>query len=107
MMNTTRNLTKMLGGALLSSGLALAGLGMATGTAHAQPSCPGAGGLLNDLGCVGSGGLNDLGLAGQGGTNDFGLAGQGGLNDFGLAGKGGLNDLGLAAKGIVSDIGHH
>jgi hypothetical protein len=107
MMNITRNLTKMLGGALLSGGLALAGLGMATGTAQAQPSCPGAGGLLNDLGCAGSGGLNDLGLAGQGGTNDFGLAGQGGTNDLGLAGKGIVRDLGRAGKGIVRDLGHH
>ena len=36
MMDTTRSLTKMLGGALLSAGLALAGLGMATGTAMAS-----------------------------------------------------------------------
>lgn len=107
MMDTTRSLTKMLGGALLSAGLALAGLGMATGTAHAQPSCPGAGGLFNDLGCLGSGTVNDLGLAGQGGTNDSGLAGSGGLNDLGLAGKGIVNDLGLAGKGLVSNLGGH
>jgi hypothetical protein len=106
-MNTPRNLTKMLGGALLSAGLALAGLGMATGTAHAQPGCPGTGGLFNDLGCLGSGAVNDLGLAGQVGTNDSGLAGSGGLNDLGLAGQGALNDLGLAGKKLVSNLGHH
>ena len=107
MMSTTGNLTKMLGGALLSAGLALAGLGMATGPANAQSGCPGAGGLLNDLGCAGSGVVNDLGLLGQGGTNDSGLAGGGGLNDLGLAGKGIVNDLGLAGKGLVSNLGHH
>jgi hypothetical protein len=43
-MNTHRNLTKMIAGALLSAGVALAGFGLATGTANAfnpQPDPPG------------------------------------------------------------------
>ena len=103
----TRNLTKVLGGALLSGGLALAGLGMATGIAHANPTCPGGNNLVNDLGCALGGTVNDFGLAGQGGTNDLGLAGKGGTNDLGLAGKGTVNDLGLAAGGVLHDLFHH
>ena len=43
-MNTHRNLTKMIAGALLSGGVAIAGFGLATGTANAfnpQPDPPG------------------------------------------------------------------
>jgi hypothetical protein len=40
-MNTTHNLKKMIVGALLSGGVALAALGMTTGTASAAPGDPG------------------------------------------------------------------
>jgi hypothetical protein len=40
-MNTTHNPKKMIVGALLSGGLALAGLGLAAGTAQAAPAGPG------------------------------------------------------------------
>jgi hypothetical protein len=40
-MNTTRNLTRMISGALLAGGLAVAGLGVGAGTAQAARWCPG------------------------------------------------------------------
>jgi hypothetical protein len=40
-MNTTHHLKKMIVGALFSGGVALAGLGMAAGTAQAAPQNPG------------------------------------------------------------------
>jgi hypothetical protein len=40
-MNTTHNLKKMIVGALLSGGVALAALGMTAGTASAAPGDPG------------------------------------------------------------------
>jgi hypothetical protein len=40
-MNTTYNLKKMIVGALLSGGVALAALGMTAGTASAAPADPG------------------------------------------------------------------
>ena len=40
-MNTTHNLKKMIVGALLSGGVALAGLGLTAGTAQAAPDRPG------------------------------------------------------------------
>ena len=40
-MNTTHNLKKMIIGALLSGGVALAGFGLNAGTAQAAPSGPG------------------------------------------------------------------
>ncbi|HZN83455.1 MAG TPA: hypothetical protein VFC01_27790 [Mycobacterium sp.] len=40
-MNTTHNLKKVIVGALLSGGVALAGLGLTTGTAQAAPQGPG------------------------------------------------------------------
>jgi hypothetical protein len=43
-MNTTHHLTKIIGGALLSGAVALAGFGLSSGTAHAfnpQPDPPG------------------------------------------------------------------
>jgi hypothetical protein len=39
-MNTTDNLTRIIAGALLSGGLAVAGLGPGAGTAQAQPDGP-------------------------------------------------------------------
>jgi hypothetical protein len=39
-MNTTHNLKKIIVGALLSGGVALAGLGMTAGTAAASPQSP-------------------------------------------------------------------
>jgi len=36
-MNTPRNLTRIVAGALLSGGVAVAGLGLAAGTAQAKP----------------------------------------------------------------------
>ncbi len=36
-MNTSQNLKRIIGGALFSGGLAVAGLGLAVGTAQAQP----------------------------------------------------------------------
>jgi hypothetical protein len=44
MMSTTHNMTRIVGGALLSGGVALAGLGLSMGTAQAfnpQPDPPG------------------------------------------------------------------
>jgi hypothetical protein len=40
-MNTTHNLKKMIVGALLSGGVALAGFGLTAGTAGAAPADPG------------------------------------------------------------------
>jgi hypothetical protein len=40
-MNTTHNLKKMIVGSLLSSGVALAALGLTAGTASAAPANPG------------------------------------------------------------------
>ena len=40
-MNTKQPLKKMIVGALLSGGVALAGLGLTAGTAHAAPDNPG------------------------------------------------------------------
>jgi hypothetical protein len=116
-MKTTRTMTKMLGGALLSGGFALAGLAVAMGTAQASPltngpvpespanNCQGLNCLVNDLGQLGSTGVNDIGLQGSGLVNDFGHLGSTGVNDIGLQGSGGVNDIGLQGSGLVNDIG--
>ena len=49
-MNATHNLKKIVIGALLSGGVAAAGLGLSTGTAIAQPQGPGVGVDYSDVG---------------------------------------------------------